>query len=345
MHVYPHYSYHISYVSNQRITGLAGSGFLTLAGQSVNPPAPPAGALLLHAATTNGFTRMEQDNEAGTNLIYGRDNVFIARNTSGASIPKGSAVYVTGSTGNVPNIALARANSSTTLPSVAIALDTIANNAFGQVMTLGIISGFDTSAFAVGASVWVSTTVAGALTSTRPSGLTNFVQRVGSSLVSGVGNGSLLVSIAPAVLNMETGTTAPTWTGSAVVCTTLAASSSVKSSSATAGIGYDTGAGGTVAQATSKATGVTLSKVCGTITMNAAALAADTTVSFVLTNTAIAATDYVAVQHDSVGTLGAYTFAVTPAAGSATISVHNCTPGSLSQAIGLRFVVIKAVTS
>jgi hypothetical protein len=119
----------------------------------------------------------------------------------------------------------------------------------------------------------------------------------------------------------------------------------IKSTSATAGVGYGTGAGGTVAQATSKATGVTLSKVCGTITMNAANLAADTSVSFVLTNTAIAATDLVVVQHSSAGTLGAYDFAVTPAAGSATITVRNQTPGALAEAIVLRFAVIKAVTS
>jgi hypothetical protein len=109
--------------------------------------------------------------------------------------------------------------------------------------------------------------------------------------------------------------------------------------------GYGTGFGGTVTQATSKATAATLSKQSGTITLNGAALAADTTVSFTLTNTCIAANDMVHVQHDSVGTLGAYTFAVTPAAGSAVIAVHNCTPGSLSEAIVIRFIVIKAAVA
>jgi hypothetical protein len=111
------------------------------------------------------------------------------------------------------------------------------------------------------------------------------------------------------------------------------------------GIGYATGAGGTVAQITSKATGVTLSKLCGTITMNAAALAAQTTVAFVLTNTFIAATDYIDIQHDSVGTLGAYNVVATPAAGSATISVRNVNTASLSEAIVLRFAVIKGVVA
>ena len=120
---------------------------------------------------------------------------------------------------------------------------------------------------------------------------------------------------------------------------------SITSSSATGGVGYATGAGGTVTQATSKATGVTLSKVCGTITLNAANLAAATGVSFTLTNTAIAATDLVVIVHDSVGTLGAYGITATPAAGSATITVRNNTAGALAEAIVLRFAIIKAVTA
>lgn len=117
------------------------------------------------------------------------------------------------------------------------------------------------------------------------------------------------------------------------------------SSNATQGVGYATGAGGTQTQATNKATTVVLNKVCGTITLNNANLAADTTVAFTLTNSAIAATDLVYIQHDSVGTMGAYSFGVTPAAGSALISVHNNTPGALAEAIVLRFAVIKGVVA
>lgn len=114
---------------------------------------------------------------------------------------------------------------------------------------------------------------------------------------------------------------------------------------ATGGLGYTTGAGGTVAQTTSKSTGVTLNKITGTITMDAASLAADTTVSFTLTDSAIAATDAIIVLHESAGTLGAYGFASTAATGSASISVHNNTPGALAEAIVLRFVVIKSVNA
>ena len=109
--------------------------------------------------------------------------------------------------------------------------------------------------------------------------------------------------------------------------------------------GYTTGSGGTVTQATSKATGVTLSKSTGQITLNAAALAADTTVSFILTNTVIEAGDILILNHINVGTAGSYLLNAQSTAGSASINVRNITAGSLSEAIVIAFAVIKAVTT
>lgn len=109
--------------------------------------------------------------------------------------------------------------------------------------------------------------------------------------------------------------------------------------------GYATGSGGTVTQATSKATGVTLSKSTGQITLNNAALAADTTVSFTLTNTVIEAGDILIMNHISAGTAGSYLLNAQSAAGTASINIRNITAGSLSEAIVIAFAVIKAVTA
>ena len=109
--------------------------------------------------------------------------------------------------------------------------------------------------------------------------------------------------------------------------------------------GYVTGDGGAVTQSTSKSTGVTLSKKCGQITLHNAALAADTTVSFTLTNTTVAATDIIVLNHVSGGTAGSYLLNAQAAAGSASINVRNITSGSLSEAIVIGFAVVKAVTS
>ena len=105
--------------------------------------------------------------------------------------------------------------------------------------------------------------------------------------------------------------------------------------------GYGTGRG-TVTQGTNKSTGVTLNAPCGAITMNSAALNADTTVSFTLTNTSIAATDLLVLNHVSGGTAGAYVLNAQAAAGSASINVTNISTGSLSEAIVIGFAVIKS---
>jgi hypothetical protein len=111
---------------------------------------------------------------------------------------------------------------------------------------------------------------------------------------------------------------------------------------ATAGtFGYGSGRS-IVTQATNKSTGVTLNAPCGAITMNGAALSADTTVSFTLTNSSIAATDLLILNHVSGGTAGSYTLNAQAAAGSASINVRNITAGSLSEAIVIGFAVIKA---
>lgn len=115
----------------------------------------------------------------------------------------------------------------------------------------------------------------------------------------------------------------------------------IQSSSPTGGVGYATGAGGSVSQSGNKSTGVTLNTATGQITMQATALSADTSVSFTLTNSNLDGTDVMIINHVSGGTAGAYTFNAACNTGSAVITVRNVTAGSLSEAIVLRFAVIK----
>lgn len=111
--------------------------------------------------------------------------------------------------------------------------------------------------------------------------------------------------------------------------------------SVTGSIGYGAGAGGIVTQATNKATAVTLNKITGEITLNAAALAAGAIVSFTLTNSTIANTDIMALNHVKVGTRGAYNITADCLNGSAIIYIRNTSAASLAEAIVIRFAVIK----
>ena len=106
-------------------------------------------------------------------------------------------------------------------------------------------------------------------------------------------------------------------------------------------IGYSTGAQGTVTQATSKSTGVTLNKSAGRITMNAAELAANTAVSFTLTNSLISTNDTIIVNVSGGGTVAAYTTYISSmTAGSAVITLRNLTGSALSEAAILNYAII-----
>jgi hypothetical protein len=109
-------------------------------------------------------------------------------------------------------------------------------------------------------------------------------------------------------------------------------------------IGYSAAAQGTVTQATDKSTAVTLNKSAGRITMNNAALAGSTAVSFTLNNSLISTNDVITVCISSVTTgssAGAYTSYVSNmSAGSASITLRNLSATSYSEAIIINFCII-----
>jgi len=112
-------------------------------------------------------------------------------------------------------------------------------------------------------------------------------------------------------------------------------------------IGYSAAASGTITQGSSsgKSTGVTLNKSAGRITMNNAALNANTSVSFTLTNSLISTNDTI-ILNISGGQTTANTYNAwvdSLAAGSAVITLRNVSGGSLSEAIILNYSVIHSV--
>lgn len=114
---------------------------------------------------------------------------------------------------------------------------------------------------------------------------------------------------------------------------------------ATDELGYAAAAQGTVTQATSKSTGVTINKSAGQITMNNAALGATTNVAFTMTNSTISAKDVVVVNvAGGVASNETYNCWVSGhAAGSCTFVLRNISGGSLSEAVVLNFAVIHCV--
>jgi hypothetical protein len=113
------------------------------------------------------------------------------------------------------------------------------------------------------------------------------------------------------------------------------------------GLGYAAGAGGSVVQATSKSTGVTLNKVCGAITLNGASLPANAVVGFTLTNSTIAPDDYVDVWlKTGAATAGTYRcWSEGNGSGSRTICLQNISGGDLAEAVVLGFGINKRVAA
>jgi hypothetical protein len=119
----------------------------------------------------------------------------------------------------------------------------------------------------------------------------------------------------------------------------------ITSNSATAGIGYQTGAGGTVTQLVSKSTAVTLNTITGEITSNAASLSGATTVTFTLNNSAIANTDVMIINQISATNLGDYLFLPVCNTGAANITILNRSNSPHADAIVMRFAVIKGAVN
>ena len=113
-------------------------------------------------------------------------------------------------------------------------------------------------------------------------------------------------------------------------------------STGTAGVGYATGAGGTITQATSRTTGVTLNKTTGAITLFSAAGSA-TAATFTVTNSTVEATDVIILNQKSGTDL--YDLMVTAvAAGSFNITFRT-TGGTTTETPVFNFAVIKAVAA
>lgn len=132
--------------------------------------------------------------------------------------------------------------------------------------------------------------------------------------------------------------------------TSVASTAGLTSSGSTgAGIGYATGAGGAVTQATNRTTAVTLSKLTGQITTSNASLAVETAAEFTVTNTTVAIGDVVVVSQQSGANSGnTNVYVSTVAAGSfkITVACNNAAAGTAETgAIIINFAVIKAVAA
>lgn len=117
------------------------------------------------------------------------------RNETGATLSKGTVVYISGASGNKATVSKAIATSdATSAQTFGLIFADIANNNNGYAILAGDISGLDTSAFANGTQLYLSSTTAGAYTSTKQYAPNHLVY-VGVVTRSHVNQGSIEVRI------------------------------------------------------------------------------------------------------------------------------------------------------
>ena len=115
------------------------------------------------------------------------------RNSTGSTIPKGAAVYISGHSGTNVLVELAENDIAGRFPAIGLAAGAIPNNSNGLITINGELAGVDTSAFAENDVLYLSATP-GVLTNVRPSSSAIAVQNIGKVAWAHGSNGIIIIS-------------------------------------------------------------------------------------------------------------------------------------------------------
>jgi hypothetical protein len=115
-------------------------------------------------STTSGVADLSVAVAASTTNV-----VALVRNTTGATLTKGTVVYITGATGQISTVSKAIATGdSTSAQTLGVMSANLANNSNGYVTIIGLVTDIDTSAYTDGQQLYLSPTTAGTYTATKP---------------------------------------------------------------------------------------------------------------------------------------------------------------------------------
>jgi hypothetical protein len=129
------------------------------------------------------------------NQNVGQELFILCKSSDNSERTKGKAVYVTGSDGNNKLVSYASASSElTSSKTIAVMAETISGGSKGFAATFGLVRNINTNGLTEGAAVWLSPTVPGGLTSTRPAAPNNAVF-IGYCIRANQNNGIIYVNI------------------------------------------------------------------------------------------------------------------------------------------------------
>ena len=177
-----------SNVTFGNITGSAISGTTgSFSGQVTIPETPTADA---HAAS-----KKYVDDNTGNADVAKRIEITV-KNVSGSTLVKGAAVHAsptaTPPSGNVIEVIGADNDVTASMPAIGILNEAIADEAEGQCVMVGSVTGINTSSFTAGEELYVGST-AGVLTNTKPTSTSNQIQKIAVVIKSHASNGQIEV--------------------------------------------------------------------------------------------------------------------------------------------------------
>lgn len=160
---------------------------------------------ITNPAKTLGVGEMRWNNTDGTlefvlkggnvTLQIGQEQVTLVKAADNNGLTEGKVVYIAGSDGSNKTATYAQANaelSSTT--TFGVMTETASGGKKGFCTTFGMVRDIDTSALTEGAVIWLSPSVAGGMTTTKPVAPNHLVQ-IGYCVRSHAVNGMLFVSV------------------------------------------------------------------------------------------------------------------------------------------------------
>ena len=141
--------------------------------QILNKPTIPSAVTQTSQLTNNGADGVNPFITALDIPVAGQASTLVreVKNMTGATLTKGTVVYINGGHGNLPTITKALATSdATSAQTYGVVQTDITNMNNGYVIVAGKLTDLDTSAYTGGTQLYLSPTTAGTYTSTKPYG-------------------------------------------------------------------------------------------------------------------------------------------------------------------------------
>ena len=116
----------------------------------------------------------------GGNIHGELEGPILFKAKAGEPLEKGEAVYISGISGNTPVVHKALASDANKMPAFGLSHATVGNNQAVEIVTFGTLSNVNTTGFtSLGATLYISGSIAGQLTTTVPNFESSQIQNIG----------------------------------------------------------------------------------------------------------------------------------------------------------------------